>query len=154
MEYITYKQFEREINKIGHSVDLDNDWRVYVQDEYDIIIAAVNKRVYKNLDLEWRRYNSLADEEKEIVADLCWQLASTPLNKRIELKKYRLRVKPQYQPFFSDGHIYLRKVKYSNVFGISDIKHDNFNNSVFTEDDLVELAKEYDLSLFERVEVE
>ena len=154
MEYITYKQFEREINKIGHSVDLDKDRRVYVQDEYDIIIAAVNKRVYKNLDLEWRRYNSLADEEKEIVADLCWQLASTPLNKRIELKKYRLRVKPQYQPFFSDGHIYLRKVKYSDVFGISDIKHDNFNNSVFTEDDLVELAKEYDLSLFERVEVE
>ena len=153
MSKMTYKEFEREINKIGYDVELDDEWWVYVKYEYNNIIVAVSKTTYKHLDLEWRRYKSLTDEEKELVADLCWQLASTPLKDREESKKYRLKVKPQYQPFFSDDHIYLRKSKYSDVFGIADIKRDSFNCSVFTEKNIEELSEKYDLSLFERVEV-
>ena len=154
MEYITYKQFEREINKIGHSVDLDNDWRVYVQDEYDIIIAAVNKRVYKNLDLDWKHYNSLADEEKELVADLCWQLASTPLKDREEPKAYYLKVCQKYLPFFSNPYKYLNLVRCTGATCISDKGETTLCKTIFTEEEINELSKEYDLSLFEKVEVE
>ena len=153
MNKMTYKEFEKEM--MERNIEVYHAHNMVLVIKENTIIATVPKwstcRVNTNaLDM----FDTALEEDRIIVAKLCWALASTPLSERKELKKYRLRVKPQYQPFFSDGHIYLRKVKYSNMFGISDIKHDNFNHSIFTEDDLIELSEKYDLSLFEKVEVE
>ena len=100
MEYITYKEFEREMNKRGYDVVLNDYYQVFVQDEYGMTIIAVDKTKYKSLDLYWNRYESLTDEEKDLVADPCWQLVSTPLEDREEQNLYHLKVYPKYSPFF------------------------------------------------------
>ena len=153
MEKLTYKEFEREMNKMGYSVGLDDDLWVYVQDEYVDIIVAVNKKIYKHLDLEWVRYKSLTNEEKELVADLCWQLASTPLADREEPKSYHLKVCPKYSPFFNSTHEYLNINVDNGRMMVSTNYKTRLSKTIFTEEEINELAKEYDLSLFEKVEV-
>ena len=153
MEKLTYKQFEKEINSIGYSVELDDGW-VYVEYDYNNSIAAVDKKVYKNLDLDWKHYKSLTNEEKELVADLCWQLASTPLADREEQKKYYLKVKPRYNHLFSFGEIYLNYQRQNANIFMSDY-HENLHwQTQFTEEECEKLGKEYDLTILERVEVD
>lgn len=153
MEYITYKEFEREMNEMGYTIEMGKS-DVIVKGDNNCTIATISHKLSYVLDLDWHFYNKMFQWDREKLANLSWRLTSTPMRYREELKKYRLKVKPQYQPFFSDGHIYLRKAKYSDMFGISNIDYDYFDNSVFTEDDLIEISEKYDLSLFEEEEVE
>lgn len=154
MNYLTYKEFEKIINELGYDVVLNDYYQVFVQDEYGNTIVAVDKTKYKSLDLYWNRYESLTDEEKDLVADPCWQLASTPLEDREEPKKYHLRIVPRFRPWFVDGYDYLKQsISYGNCW-VSDSEENFFHKTVFTESEIEKLREDNDLVLFEKVEVE
>ena len=152
MEKITYKEFEREINKIGcHSEDGDS----FLYVKHGLIIAAIiSKETFKSLNLTYSDSLWAMEESERIkVADLCWQLASTPLADREEPKKYYLKVKPRYNHLFSFGEIYLNYQRQNANIFMSDY-HENLHwQTQFTEEECEKLGKEYDLTILERVEV-
>ena len=152
MEYMTYKEFEREINKIGcHSEE--GYYFIYVKHGLTVV-AAIDKENLKNLNLSFDGSLCVMEEsERNIVADLCWILASTPLEDREEQNLYHLKVYPKYSPFFDSDCDYLN-IDRDNEMVISTKHETSLYKTIFTEEEINELAKEYDLSLFEKVEVE
>ena len=151
MEYITYKQFEKIINELGYKVE--HDFHVYVQSDSGRTFACISKVDYKQLNLIWPKTRELTDAEKDLMSDACWQLASTPLEDREEQNLYHLKVYPKYSPFFDSDCDYLN-IDRDNEMVISTKHETSLYKTIFTEEEINELSKEYDLSLFEKVEVE
>ena len=151
MDKMTYKQFEKIINELGYEVE--HDFHVYVQSNSGRTFACISKVDYKQLNLIWPKTRELTDAEKDLMSDACWQLASTPLEDREEQNLYHLKVYPKYSPFFDSDCDYLN-IDRDNEMVISTKHETSLYKTIFTEEEINELAKEYDLSLFEKVEVE
>ena len=152
MEYMTYKQFEELVAEMGYQIFPDEEY-VNVVNDYDYTLARVSKVDYKILNLDWLSFKVLAEEGRHLLGNACWTLANTPLKDREELKKYRLKVYPKYSPFFDSDCDYLN-IDRDNEMVISTKHETSLYKTIFTEEEINELASEYDLSLFERVEVE
>ena len=82
MNKITYKEFEREINEAGYHMGPEWKHFVCVANDDERTIATVSKTDCKILALDWPGFKELADSEKELMGDLCWRLANTPLGDR------------------------------------------------------------------------
>ena len=154
MDKMTYKEFEKKMSSLGYIINDDYERHTYIVDINRGTVATVSKLNYKQLDLNWDEYEYLPEEEKEVFADLCWQLASTPLKDREEPKKYYLKVCQKYLPFFSSSYEYLNINTRTGRMELSTEIETTLCKTIFTEEEINELAKECDLSLFERVEVE
>lgn len=163
MEYITYKEFEEEVNKMGYSVEMtelhvvirrnDDDDDNDNDNDNDIVATISTKRTHV-LDLYWWTHINMFIWDREEIASICWQLASTPLSYREEPKAYYLKVCQKYLPFFSSPYKYLNLVRHTGATCISDKGETTLCKTIFTEEEINELSKEYDLSLFEKIEVE
>ena len=163
MEYITYKEFEEEVNKMGYSVEMtelhvvirgndgdDND----NDNDNDIVATISTKRTYV-LDLYWWTHINMFIWDREEIASICWQLASTPLSYREEPKRYRYKVIPKYRHLFSPRDVYLnyRTINDNRVW-ISGLLQTDYWQTEFTAEECAELEKRYDLTILEKVEVE
>ena len=152
MDKMTYKQFEREMNKMGCHIK-DGNYFLYVEHGSNMM-AIINKETLKKVNLNFGGISGAMEEAERIkVADLCWQLASTPLKDREEQNLYHLKVYPKYSPFFDSDCDYLN-IDRDNEMVISTKHETSLYKTIFTEEEINELSKEYDLSLFEKVEVE
>lgn len=152
MEYMTYKEFEREINEMGYTVETGKS-DVIVKGDNNCTIVTISHKLSYVLDLDWDFYRKMFQWDREKLANLSWRLTSTPMRYREELKKYRLKVYPKYSPFFNSDCDYLN-IDRDNEMVISTKHETSLYKTIFTEEKINELSKEYDLSLFEKVEVE
>ena len=99
-------------------------------------------------------FDTVLEEDRVIVAKLCWQLASTPLKDREEPTKYYLRIVEPYMSFFDEGYLYLNMNKQTRKAIIDSKGESVMFKTTFTIDEIEALEQEHDLSLFEKVEVE
>lgn len=152
MSKMTYNEFGELVTKMGYQAWLNFEAYAQVADESGATVAVVHKKQYKVLSLDWITFKRLTDEERDLLADAYWKLASTPLKDREEPKKYYLKVCPKYSPFFDSPYEYLN-INRDNEMVVSTKHETSLYKTIFTEEEINELAKEYDLSLFEKVEV-
>lgn len=155
MEKLTYKEFEEIVNDMGCQVSFE-ETVVFVEKDSILdtnsIVASISKTRMGIISI----HGSPLLKEEEIVAigRLSWLLASTPLTDREEQKRYYLKVCQKYLPFFSSSYEYLNINTHTGRRLIASKNETDFHKTIFTEEEINELAKEYDLSLFEKVEVE
>jgi len=153
MNKMTYKEFEKIISDMGYFIEPGYVVNVMVTTNEGAPLLSISKSVYKSLNLSWIAFDELPDDEREILADASWALASTPLKDREEPKKYYLKVNPKYNPLFSHGGYLNRHREHFNMI-IKDNYETEYWQTQFTEDECRILEKKYDLSILERVEVE
>lgn len=152
MEKITYKEFEKKVNKMGYQTyHTDNMMQVINE---DAVIAMIYAKAEFRMNTTLNAFRFIRKEDMGNIGNLCWRLASTPLEDREESKKYHLRVKPRFRPWFVDGHDYLKRSRLCGTCWTSDNEDNNFQQTIFTEAEIEELRKSNDLALFERVEVD
>lgn len=152
MNPITYNQFKKEVRLLGLDVLIGNKF-VSVRHE-SVTLATIEVNNVKILDLNWGIFPSIISEDDRIkLADLCWQLASTPIEQRVGDELYHLRVTDKYLTFFNSPYEYLNVVRHTGTTFISDKEETTLCKTVFTGDEINELSKEYDLSLFKKEEV-
>lgn len=154
MNKMTYKEFEKIIHDMGYTISPDYEVNVMVVTNEGEPLLNISKSTYKLLSLDWIAFKKLPDNDKEILADASWALASTPLKDREEQKLYHYRVISKYLHLFSSGEIYLNYLKINdNRVWISGLSKVDYWQTEFTEEECDELESDYDLSLFEKVEV-
>ena len=148
MDKITYKELESLVNILGYNVRYD--WHVYIQDNIERTIASVSTTHYKQLNLNWSRFEELPDVEKDLIGNACWALASTPLEDREGPKYYYLRLKQEFS--------YLKQYEPAYLIRDSrrpeDMAVSNRCKMPFTQTEIEDMARKHDLSIFEKVEVE
>lgn len=149
MEKLTYKEFEEIVAEMGHKISPEEEY-VNVVNDYDYTLARVSKADYKVFNLDWLSFKALNEERRHLLADACWRLTSTPLEDREEPKKYYLRLKPQFD--------YLKRYSPSYLIRDPEMVGDMCASSIakmaFTDAQIKDMSKTYDLSIFKKVEVE
>lgn len=156
MNKITYKEFEKIIHDMGYTISPDYEVNVMVVNNEGEPLLNISKCVYKSLNLDWMTFKKLPDNDKEILADASWALASTPLADREEPKEYYLRLKPEFSYLNGPG----RDFQYLNqrrdgdgATFISSNEDGGWFKSKFSSEDIEEFEDKYNLSIFEKVEV-
>ena len=152
MEKLTYKEFDEEMKNIGLRTQ-ENDLNVSVYSD-KALVAAVNKSVVGMMTTYYGSFEWLDQIDRYVLTMACHKLTMTYPEDRVEPKRYYLKVKPEYQVFFKDKYVHLKVSTYSGDPLVRPCEHDGATQLIFTEEEIEELNKKYDLSLFERVEVE
>lgn len=152
MNKLTYKEFKEEIQKRGLEIE-ETKFNVAVV-KNDLTYAAISKEHQGQMTTYTLAYEHLGGDDRFIVALLSYRLAMTDPYDRVEPKRYYLKVCHRYMPFFHDEFAYLNIERKGKKKWINSREDTAFNKTIFTEEEFEELREEYDLSMFERVEVE
>ena len=84
-----YSEFEREVEREGFNVDRRSG-TVYVDSTTDTVMSISTDDLFM-FDCDWSAFVHLNRDVQELLFDLAYQLAKTPLTEREEEKKYRVK---------------------------------------------------------------
>ena len=153
MDKLTYTEFGELVAEMGYKAWLDYIEYAKVTDNRGATVAVVHKKQYKALSLDWIAFNELTDDDRDLLADACWRLASTPLKYREE-PKYYLKVNTKIMPGAPETESYLCVKRDRSRWMILEKFENEYHQTKFTDEEIKGLEEVLDLTLFERVEVE
>lgn len=91
-DYITTKDLAKEIKKLGFRVNLDDNYIEVFDKKTDCGVATVNRSRMREVDNIYYGWRVIDNETQGELYDLLDRYARTPIEKREEEKKYRLRL--------------------------------------------------------------
>lgn len=146
---MTYKQFRTWAEGKGYEV-FENEERITAAKESRALCTVRKDGVFE-IDDNHREFRRLPREDKKNLFEKIMELAATPLDERVEDKRYKLRHRWMIS---YDSFNYLNKTRYGYSLASGDNSDDY--QTMFTEDDIEEIKEKFktDLSDFEIFEVE
>lgn len=143
-----YSEFKRDIEEMGYSIVNGKD-DLYVRKRRHRMIISIGLNSTYVIDSKFESFKDLEDLEKERLLNLAWQLASTPLDERVNEKRYRLKL-----PFVKDDLKYLTVRKATGDLTVSYLApyYEDYQGE-FTETEIKELKRKHNLDSFVLEEV-
>lgn len=146
-----YSEFERKINSMGFEViESSHSPSILVANSDGMLVALVSKINEFVVSSFFDEFGLLERYQKKDLVDLCYQLASTPLEDREDEKKYYLRLDSTIIADLS----YLNLSEEDGNFELSNKNDFRDYKVTFTETEITELEEKHDLSMFVKEEVE
>ena len=149
---MTYKEFEKEIELFNYKM-VKQDTFIAVLNADGERLATIWTHEMRWVSTGWKAFAEIEPRKQSLFLELIWRLINTPLEDREEPKRYFYIVKPEYRYLFPPEEIYLNHVRASNRFSICTISNDDDWRTEFNEKECKILESDYNLSLFEKVEV-
>lgn len=153
MNKMTYKEFEKEM--MERNIEVYHAQNMVLVIKENRTIATVPK--WSTCRMNTNNLNvldAMLEEDRIIVAKLCWALASTPLKDREEPKEYYLKVNTKIMPGAPETESYLCVKRDRSRWMILEKFENEYYQTKFTDEEIKGLEEVLDLELFEKVEVE
>ena len=149
------RQFKDKVGDIAfqHNVDLE-----VTEDEFDFCIecgartvATVSKSRRYLIDTGYVGFGELLEKLRQDLLDVLYELASTPLNERKDVKRYMLKHRFLGSTFMN----YLTYHANNGRLTLSMDTSSGLKQTQFTQEEIEEIKKKYstDLSDFKQIEV-
>ena len=134
-----YSKFKREVEKLDLEV-MSNQRYIDVAIDKTVFLEISKENQY-TMNADFWGFQFLASEIKRELFRLATELASTPLDEREDEKRYRLKL-----PFAMKYDSYLNLC--SDGFFVSSKDNSNDCKTIFTESEIEELKRKYNLDSF------
>lgn len=153
-----YKEFAKKIEdwgrKYGYVTEVTiDDWHTYVNIELDefYVIACISNIYIFGLETRWNYFSKIKNHARGELFNILVELAKTPPEEREEEKKYYLRLSIFG---YDDEQNYLNLERDTGEYLFGSKKDIAYYQTQFTQKEIDEMKKNYNLDSFEIEDVE